>query len=64
VGVVLGGAVAQWTGSAMNTVALAGVLGVLIAVPATVAWAGIQRSTRPDSGYPATVTSGGAGTKT
>ncbi|HEV2781112.1 MAG TPA: MFS transporter [Actinophytocola sp.] len=62
VGVALGGAVAQWIGSAMTTVALAGLLGVLIAIPATVAWAGIQRSARSESGYRATLTKRGAGT--
>lgn len=46
VGVALGGAVAQWTGSATNTVALAGVLAVVIAIPATFAWARLQRVDR------------------
>jgi MFS family permease len=43
IGVAVGGLVAQILGSAANTIALAGVLGLVIAVPATVAWAGIQR---------------------
>lgn len=59
VGVALGGAVAQWTGSATNTIALAGALAVAIAIPATVSWARLQRAEhRPSSqtertrGYP------------
>ncbi|HET9143251.1 MFS transporter [Actinophytocola sp.] len=41
VGVALGGAVATLIGSASATIAMAGALGVLIAVPAAVAWARI-----------------------
>jgi MFS family permease len=44
IGVAIGGAVATLLGSAMNTVALAGALGVLVAVPATVAWARLNRT--------------------
>lgn len=39
IGVAIGGAAAQAIGSASNTIALAGALGVLIAVPTTVLWA-------------------------
>ncbi|HEU5471448.1 MAG TPA: MFS transporter [Actinophytocola sp.] len=55
-GVALGGAVAELTGSAMNTVGLAGVVGLLIAVPATIAWRSVQRGLRSELGYPTTVT--------
>jgi len=61
-GVALGGAVAQLTGSAMNTVGLAGVVGLMIAVPATAAWWSVQREPPSKSGYPATVTQPSAGT--
>jgi predicted MFS family arabinose efflux permease len=44
VGVALGGVVAQWLGSATTTIALAGVAGVVIAVPATIAWARQNRA--------------------
>lgn len=46
VGVLLGGAVAQLIGSATYTIALAGVLAVLIAVPATIAWSRAHHSDR------------------
>lgn len=39
IGVAIGGAAAQAIGSASNTIALAGAVGVLIAVPTTVCWA-------------------------
>jgi MFS family permease len=39
IGVAIGGAAAQAIGSASNTIALAGAVGVLIAVPTTVLWA-------------------------
>jgi MFS family permease len=39
VGVAIGGAVAELIDSSTTTIALAGVLGVLIAIPATIAWA-------------------------
>jgi MFS family permease len=48
IGVLIGGAVAQGIGSATNTIAMAGALGVLIAIPATVAWARLNR-TKPTS---------------
>lgn len=44
VGVALGGAVAELIGSAANTIALAGALGVVIAIPATLALARMQRT--------------------
>jgi MFS family permease len=44
IGVAIGGAVAQGIGSATNTISLAGVVGVLIAVPAAVAWARLNRA--------------------
>ncbi|MFL6122857.1 MFS transporter [Actinophytocola sp.] len=44
IGVAIGGAVAQGIGSATNTIALAGVVGVVIAVPAAVAWARLNRA--------------------
>jgi len=43
IGVAIGGAVAQGIGSATNTIAWAGALGLLIAVPAAVAWARLNR---------------------
>lgn len=43
IGVAIGGAVAQGIGSATNTIALAGVVGVVIAVPAAVAWARLNK---------------------
>jgi MFS family permease len=39
IGVAIGGVAAQMTGSASSTIALAGAVGVLIAVPTTVVWA-------------------------
>lgn len=44
IGVAIGGAVAQGIGSATNTIALAGVVGVVIAVPAAVAWARLNKA--------------------
>ncbi len=44
IGVAIGGAVAESIDSSTMTIAFAGVLGVLIAVPATVAWARLNRS--------------------
>jgi MFS family permease len=44
VGVALGGLVAQLIGSAANTIAIAGALGVVIAIPATISWARIMRN--------------------
>lgn len=43
-GVVVGGAVAEGIDSAVNTIALAGALGVLLAVPAAVSWARLNRT--------------------
>ncbi|WP_035302985.1 MFS transporter [Actinokineospora inagensis] len=43
-GVALGGLVAELVGSAMNAVALAGLLGVLIAVPMTMVWSRIHEA--------------------
>jgi MFS family permease len=43
-GVVIGGAVAQGIDSAVTTIAFAGVLGVLIAIPATASWARLNRA--------------------
>jgi MFS family permease len=48
IGVAIGGAVAEGIDSATNTIALAGALGVLIAVPASVAWARLNRA-EPES---------------
>lgn len=42
-GIAAGGAVAQGIGSSATTIAIAGGLGVLIAVPATVAWSHARR---------------------
>jgi MFS family permease len=44
IGVAIGGAVAQGIGSATNTIVWAGVAGVVIAVPAAVAWARLNRA--------------------
>ncbi len=57
VGIAAGGAVAELTHSSFSTVALAGVLGVLIAVPAAVAWSRISRS-QPDTPAVPTQTNG------
>lgn len=46
IGVAIGGAVAQMIGSASKTIALAGAVGVVIAVPATIAWARQNRAQR------------------
>lgn len=53
VGIALGGAIAQLIGSAANTIALAGVLGVMIAVPATISWWRITRRGIAEPGTPA-----------
>ncbi|NKQ57409.1 MFS transporter [Amycolatopsis sp. K13G38] len=42
VGVALGGAVAQATGSAAGTVAIAGMAGVLLAVPVAISWTRVR----------------------
>jgi MFS family permease len=44
IGVAIGGAVAEIIDSSSMTIAFAGILGVLIAVPAAVAWARINRT--------------------
>lgn len=49
VGVAIGGAVAEGIGSTTTTIALAGALGVAIAIPTTVAWA---RHNRPERAEP------------
>ncbi|WP_436502222.1 MFS transporter [Actinokineospora sp. HUAS TT18] len=48
-GVALGGAVAQLIGSSANTIALAGALGVVIAIPATIAWSRAQKAVEAES---------------
>ncbi|HEV7648961.1 MAG TPA: MFS transporter [Actinophytocola sp.] len=45
IGVAIGGAVAESIDSSSMTIAFAGILGVLIAVPAAVAWARLNRAT-------------------
>lgn len=52
VGVAVGGAVAEGIGSSTTTIALAGALGVAIAIPATVAWARLNRSSAQPSIVP------------
>lgn len=44
IGVAIGGVVAEGIGSASNTIALAGAVGVVIAVPTTIAWARQNRA--------------------
>jgi MFS family permease len=44
VGVAIGGVMAEALDSTTTTIALAGALGVLIAIPATIAWARLNRS--------------------
>jgi MFS family permease len=41
-GVAAGGAVAEWISSASNTIAIAGLLGVLVAIPIALSWAKIR----------------------
>jgi MFS family permease len=43
VGIAIGGVVAQALGDSSNTIALAGVVGLLIAVPATLSWMRVER---------------------
>ncbi len=45
VGIAAGGAVAELTHSSFNTVAMAGAVGVLIAVPAAISWSRVAGST-------------------
>jgi predicted MFS family arabinose efflux permease len=56
IGVAVGGAVAQGIGSATTTIALAGAAGVVIAVPATIAWA--RQNRRENASYPEKASSG------
>ncbi|GAA2994191.1 MFS transporter [Actinokineospora diospyrosa] len=46
-GVAAGGLVAELIGSAMNTVALAGLLGVVLAIPLAVAWSRLHEAPAP-----------------
>ncbi len=46
-GVALGGALAEWLGSTVDTVALVGVIGLVVAVPVAVAWAGVRKNGSP-----------------
>jgi MFS family permease len=57
IGVAIGGAVAEGIGSATTTIALAGAVGVLIAVPTTVVWA---RQNREHAAYPEKASGGKA----
>jgi hypothetical protein len=50
VGVAIGGAVAQLIGSAAGTVAIAGVAGVLLAVPIAISWARVRTLAPADMG--------------
>jgi MFS family permease len=45
-GVALGGLIAQLLGDTASTIALAGAVGLVIAIPATIAWAGLDREGR------------------
>jgi hypothetical protein len=62
IGVAIGGAVAEGIGSASTTIALAGAVGVVIAVPATIAWARQNRA--GDAAYPAKAGDGKAKNRT
>lgn len=48
-GVAAGGLVAELIGDSSTTIALAGVLGLVIAVPAMIAWSGLERAAQADS---------------
>jgi predicted MFS family arabinose efflux permease len=50
VGVALGGAVAQWLGSATTAITIAGAAGVLLGIPLAVSWARLQRSATETAG--------------
>jgi predicted MFS family arabinose efflux permease len=50
VGVALGGAVAQWLGSATTAITIAGAAGVVLGIPLAVSWARLQRSATETSG--------------
>ncbi|MTD58400.1 MFS transporter [Amycolatopsis pithecellobii] len=44
VGVALGGAVAEWAGSATTAITIAGAAGVVLGIPLAVSWARLQRN--------------------
>jgi predicted MFS family arabinose efflux permease len=48
-GVALGGAVAQLIGSAANAIALAGLVGMLVAIPTALSWAKVRRTVVAES---------------
>ncbi|MFD8498591.1 MFS transporter [Amycolatopsis sp. NPDC059657] len=48
-GVALGGAVAQLIGSAANAIALAGLVGMIVAIPTALSWAKVRRSVIAES---------------
>ncbi|MDQ3576267.1 MAG: MFS transporter, partial [Actinomycetota bacterium] len=50
-GVALGGAVAQLLGSAATTIALAGVIGVVIAIPCSIGWSRLNAPRESNSGH-------------
>lgn len=50
IGVALGGAVAEWLGSASHTIALAGTVGVLVAIPVAISWARVRQGERDIDG--------------
>lgn len=50
VGVALGGAVAQWLGSATTAITIAGAAGVVLGIPLAVSWARLQRSAAETAG--------------
>jgi predicted MFS family arabinose efflux permease len=50
VGVAIGGVVAQATGSAVTAIALAGVAGVVLAIPTAFSWTRVRHAVAADSG--------------
>lgn len=50
VGVALGGAVAQWLGSATTAITIAGAAGVVLGIPLAVSWARLQRRSTETAG--------------
>ena len=50
VGVAIGGVVAQATGSAVTAIALAGVAGVVLAIPTAFSWTRVRHAVATDSG--------------
>jgi predicted MFS family arabinose efflux permease len=52
VGIAAGGAATQLTGSAFTTIALAGCLGVLIAIPAAISWSRVAAAPPPTPAPP------------